>query len=121
MLQSMTKTNSDDLTLECVLNTIDGIVELHDAMYIFTTNMDIRKLDKAFIRPGRIDYILELKRATVKIIREMVAYRYRDNIDINKYDNYFKKMKDSVITPAEVQIYILNMNIRGYVSVYKSW
>lgn len=103
MLQSITKTNSDDLTLECVLNTIDGIVELHDAMYIFTTNMDIRKLDRAFIRPGRIDYILELKRATVDMIREMVGYRYRNDVDIKKYESYFKKMKDSVITPAEVQ------------------
>jgi len=103
MLQSITKQNSDELTLECVLNTIDGIVELHDAMYIFTTNMDIQKLDRAFIRPGRIDYILELKRATVNIIREMVSYRYRNEVDIKKYEGYFKKMKDSVITPAEVQ------------------
>jgi SpoVK/Ycf46/Vps4 family AAA+-type ATPase len=103
MLQTMTKNNTDELTLECVLNTIDGIVELHNAMYIFTTNMDIRKLDGAFIRPGRIDYILELKRATVNTIREMVSYRYRNDVDMKKYDSYFKKMKDGKITPAEVQ------------------
>jgi len=104
MLQTITKSNSDDLTLECVLNTIDGIVELHDAMYIFTTNMDIDKLDKAFIRPGRIDYMLELKRATVNVIREMVSYKYRHaNIDISKYEEYFKCMRDDKISPAEVQ------------------
>jgi hypothetical protein len=104
MLQTITKSNMDELTLECVLNTIDGIVELHDAMYIFTTNMDIEKLDKAFIRPGRIDYMLELKRASVGVIREMVSYKYRHaDIDINAFEGYFEKMKDRKITPAEVQ------------------
>lgn len=104
MLQTITKSNTDELTLECVLNTIDGIVELHDAMYIFTTNMDIEKLDKAFIRPGRIDYMLELKRASGAIIREMVEYKYRHaNIDMSKYVQYFKCMRDYKITPAEVQ------------------
>jgi len=104
MLQTITKSNTDELTLECVLNTIDGIVELHDAMYIFTTNMDINKLDKAFIRPGRIDYMLELKRATASIIREMVEYKYRhSNIDMSRYKDYFKCMRDDKITPAEVQ------------------
>ena len=104
MLQTITKSNTDELTLECVLNTIDGIVELHDAMYIFTTNMDIEKLDKAFIRPGRIDYMLELKRASRVIIREMVEYKYRHaNIDMSKYGEYFKCIRDHKITPAEVQ------------------
>jgi SpoVK/Ycf46/Vps4 family AAA+-type ATPase len=104
VLQSMTKNRGDELTLECVLNTIDGIIELHNAMYIFTTNMDISKIDSAFIRPGRIDYILELKLATVTVIREMVYYKYRSaNIDFKKYENLFLKMKDEKISPAEVQ------------------
>lgn len=104
VLQSMTKNKGDELTLECVLNTIDGIIELHNAMYIFTTNMDIGKIDGAFIRPGRIDYILELKLATVAVIREMVYYKYRTaNIDFKKYENLFLKMKDEKISPAEVQ------------------
>jgi len=104
VLQSMTKNRGDELTLECVLNTIDGIIELHNAMYIFTTNMDISKIDSAFIRPGRIDYILELKLATVAVIREMVYYKYRSaNIDFKKYENLFLKMKDEKISPAEVQ------------------
>jgi ATP-dependent 26S proteasome regulatory subunit len=89
------------------------LLRLREKNYIFTTNMDIRKLDKAFIRPGRIDYILELKRATVNMIREMVGYRYRNDVDIKKYESYFKKMKDSVITPAEVQnIYFKYEHIR---------
>lgn len=104
MLQTINKTYTDELTLECVLNTIDGIVELHDAMYIFTTNMDIEKLDKAFIRPGRIDYMLELKRASVLTIKEMVTYKYRHaNINMEGYEEYFKCLRGHKITPAEVQ------------------
>lgn len=103
VLESISK-NSDDLTLECVLNTIDGIVELHDAMYIFTTNMKISKIDTAFLRPGRIDYVLEFKLATVITIREMLSYKYRTIIDdFTPYDSYFNKMKDEKISPAEVQ------------------
>ena len=54
------KSDDDELTLECVLNLLDGIVELHDAMFIFTTN-HLENIDPAFLRPGRIDYILEFK------------------------------------------------------------
>jgi hypothetical protein len=109
MLQDFCKNKEDDLTLDCVLNTIDGIVELHNAMYIFTTNMDINKLDKAFIRPGRIDYKLELKRASVSIIKEMLSYKYRNEIeDMEKYNAFFLKMKNYKLTPAEVQKTYLN-------------
>jgi hypothetical protein len=103
MVTQMTRRIDDELTLECVLNVMDGIVELHDAMLIFTTN-HIEKIDPAFMRPGRIDYILELKPATVRVIREMIEYKFRAlNIDFEKYTEYFAKMKDCVISPAEVQ------------------
>jgi hypothetical protein len=96
--------NEDALTLDCVLNTIDGIMELHNIMLIFTTN-HLEKIDPAFTRPGRIDYILKLECASVSIIREMIAYKYRrENIDITQYEEYFEKMKDGVISPADVQI-----------------
>jgi hypothetical protein len=35
----------------------------------------------------------------------MIAYKYRrENIDMTQYDQYFDKMKDGVISPADVQI-----------------
>jgi hypothetical protein len=93
----------DELTLEFVLNLLDGIVELHDAMFIFTTN-HLEDIDPAFLRPGRIDYILEFKKATVKIIREMVEYRFRSyGINMDGYQTYFENMHDYFLSPAEVQ------------------
>jgi chaperone BCS1 len=102
----LTKTalsSNDELTLDCVLNLLDGIVELHNAMFIFTTN-HLENIDPAFLRPGRIDYIIELKKATVRTIREMVEYRFRSyGINMNNYDLFFDKMRDYAISPAEIQ------------------
>jgi len=99
----VSSTTNDDLTLECVLNLLDGIVELHHAMFIFTTN-HLENIDPAFLRPGRIDYILEFKKASVETIREMVEYRFRSyNIDLVQHEEQFDKMVDEVLSPAEVQ------------------
>lgn len=94
----------DGLTLDCVLNAIDGIIELHDAMLIFTTN-HLEKIDPAFMRPGRIDYILELKHATVTTIHEMIEYKFRHAIDdFTQYQKYFDNMRDFALSPADIQI-----------------
>ena len=100
----MIQKKEDALTLECVLNTIDGIMELHNIMLIFTTN-HLEKIDPAFTRPGRIDYILKLERASVSTIREMIQYKYRrENIDMAQYEEYFERMNGQIISPADVQI-----------------
>jgi hypothetical protein len=104
MITIQNQKKEDALTLECVLNTIDGIMELHNIMLIFTTN-HLEKIDAAFTRPGRIDYILKLENATVPTIREMIEYKYRrENIDIKQYDDYFKRMNGGVVSPADIQI-----------------
>jgi len=107
MLLTANQKKDDDLTLDCVLNVIDGIIELHDAMLIFTTN-HLENIDGAFTRPGRIDYILELKLATVATIREMIQYKFRHTIkDFSEYQEYFDNMKDGILSPANIQITLL--------------
>jgi chaperone BCS1 len=95
----------DELTLDCVLNVMDGIIELHGAMIIFTTN-HLEKIDPAFTRPGRIDKIVHLRNASVQMIREMVTYKY--GIDLHPYDHYFAQMTDYKISPATVQNVYMN-------------
>jgi SpoVK/Ycf46/Vps4 family AAA+-type ATPase len=92
----------DDLTLECVLNVLDGIVELHGAMIIFTTN-HLEQIDPAFFRSGRIDYRKEFKLASVGIIKEMVAQIRKIDVGRGEYAAYFEKMGDDLISPADVQ------------------
>ena len=104
-LQKYVAKKDDELTLDCVLNVMDGIIELHGAMIIFTTN-HLEKIDPAFTRPGRIDKIVHLGHASVNMIREMVTYKY--HVDIHPYDHYFAKMVDYKITPAAVQNVYMN-------------
>jgi chaperone BCS1 len=91
----------DELTLEYVLNILDGIVENHEAIIVFTTN-HLEEIDPALIRPGRVDYKLELKNATVNTIKEMVSKKYKLR-ELTDYNEYFMKMSDYVLSPAEVQ------------------
>jgi SpoVK/Ycf46/Vps4 family AAA+-type ATPase len=92
----------DELTLECVLNVLDGIIELHNVMIIFTTN-HLEQIDPAFTRSGRIDFHQEFKLASVNIIKEMLQTIRKIDVANAKYKKYFDKMRDYVISPADVQ------------------
>jgi SpoVK/Ycf46/Vps4 family AAA+-type ATPase len=99
----MNKPPEDELTLEYVLNMFDGIVEQHDAIIVFTTN-HLEEIDPAAIRPGRVDYILELKNATVETIKEMIQTKYKlSEEEMVEYKEYFSVFKDYTISPALVQ------------------
>jgi SpoVK/Ycf46/Vps4 family AAA+-type ATPase len=97
-------TGTDELTLECVLNTLDGIKELYNAILIFTTN-NITSIDPAVIRPGRVDRIIEMKLATKPIIKDMLCHFYQgicnDSSEIAQYVQNLPA--DIAISPAKVQ------------------
>jgi hypothetical protein len=95
--------DEDDLTLDCVLNILDGIIELHNAMIIFTTN-HLEQIDSAFLRPGRINFKLELTKMTAVSTCEMIKYKFQlNNDELLKYARFFDEFKDYAFTPAEVQ------------------
>ena len=95
------KTNGFDLS--CFLNVLDGIVELHGVMIIMTTNHP-EKLDEALIRPGRIDFKYEFKKANKQIIYNMLKLKYlmNDN-EMSSFMININNMKDFVLSPAQVQ------------------
>ena len=66
---------SDAINLSCFLNILDGIIELHGVMIIMTTNHP-EKIDEALIRPGRFDFKYEFKKASKKIIKEMLEFKF---------------------------------------------
>jgi len=95
--------DADELTLDYVLSCLDGVIELDEALIIFTTN-HLSHIDPAFLRPGRIDYMLELKRMSVKSIREMVQYKYEwSEEELAAHSSWFDQMRDYAITPADAQ------------------
>jgi len=99
ILQSTTIINKpeDELTLECVLNTLDGIREMNDAVIIFTTNV-LDSIDPALTRPGRVDKIIYMSYMTPPIIKQMLDHRYKCNIPLEELNGCREN-----ITPAELQ------------------
>ena len=88
----------DKLTLSFLLNLLDGVLETPGRILIMTSNYP-QKLDKALIRPGRVDVNICFKKCSEKVIIEMLQYFY-DNFDISLINN--KKFKNDHYTPAEV-------------------
>lgn len=104
----------DKVNLSCFLNILDGIIELHGIMIIMTTN-HLEKIDEALIRPGRFDFKHTFKKASKKIILEMLKFKFEID-DIEKYHQQLK-IKDEILSPAEVQsICFKNNNIKDAIS-----
>ena len=93
----------EELSLSFILNLLDGILETPGRILIVTTN-HVEKLDKAFIRPGRIDVNLEVGYCTLDMIKDMFNFFYEE--DCNELFTDYKYNKN--ITPAELNKYILN-------------
>lgn len=91
------KLNDDSLNLSCLLNILDGIIELHGVMVIFTTNYP-EKLDEAFLRPGRIDFKQEFNRASIETMYNIIKSKFSTIDNLNNY-----KLFNYVLSPAEIQ------------------
>jgi len=90
----------DELNLSCLLNIFDGILETPGRIIILTSNYP-DKIDKALLRPGRIDINIELKKASVTIVKEILQSFY--DISLEKIEELSQnKIEDNLFTPAEV-------------------
>jgi DNA polymerase III delta prime subunit len=91
----------DKITLDSLLNILDGTLEIPNRMFCVTTN-HIEVIDPALIRPGRVDMIIEFKFCTKAIIQEMFESFYEQKFDSSK----FAKITDYKISPAVVNQYL---------------
>ena len=85
--------NSIDLSF--LLNLLDGTLESEGRIIAITTNYPER-IDKALIRPGRIDMIIHFKKCSLKTLCEMVNNFYDMNLSIDDIS------LDNKWTPAEI-------------------
>jgi len=92
------------LTLSALLEVLDGVMEMDGRMLIITTNYPER-LDKALIRPGRIDMKVSFGPMTAKNILEMFEHYYEQDIP-KEFDTTL--LPDLKWTPAEVTQVFLN-------------
>ena len=74
-----------DITLSSLLNVLDGILESNGIIYVITTNYP-EKIDKALLRPGRINFTIDFKKSDYHTIKEMLEYFYETKLpDTNEY------------------------------------
>jgi SpoVK/Ycf46/Vps4 family AAA+-type ATPase len=94
------------IDLSFLLNLLDGTLESEGRILAITTNFPDR-IDRALIRPGRIDMIINFKKCSLDIVREMTN---------SFYDTSFTEEFDSVLdykwSPAEIN-QILFRNIKN--------
>jgi hypothetical protein len=69
------------------LTALDGIVSKEGVVFVFTTNCDLRLIDRAFTRPGRIDLILHFRPPDAALCRQLVERWHADiraGIDLDR-------------------------------------
>ena len=70
----MTKSN-DELSLEYILNVLDGIVELNNIIVFFTTNT-LETIDPALTRVGRVDKLINMNYLSSNMLEEILKCYY---------------------------------------------
>lgn len=95
--QEKRKKDQDKLTLGCLLEIMDGIIEIPGRIIIMTTNY--RKcLDSALTRPGRIDIEIEFK-----ALRNIdIAKIYKQWYDASLSDSEIAHIKSDAFTQAQL-------------------
>jgi chaperone BCS1 len=69
----------EKISLSEILNTMDGVSNLENVIYIFTTN-HIEHLDPALIRPGRIDKLIKVDLPGRDEYDQFMFYHFKKHI-----------------------------------------
>jgi len=93
--------SGESLNLSFLLNLLDGILETPGRILIITSNHP-EKLDRALIRPGRIDININVGVCNIEMISEMFFFFFKKQKDFNiiKHNNS--------LTPAEMNKILLD-------------
>jgi len=99
------------ITLSTLLNVIDGSAAKEGRILVMTTNTP-EALDKALIRPGRVDKQILFppmsRRGAARIFTRMLSHG-KERDDIAKLGEAFAaRLPDGQITPAEIQGFLLD-------------
>merc|ERR1712061_134806 len=95
------------LTLANLLEVLDGVMEMEGRMLVITTNYP-EKLDKALIRPGRIDMKVNFGPMRGKGITDMFKHYFEMDPPVTVH---VERLPERKWTPAEVtQVFLNNMH-----------
>jgi len=104
MQQSSLNEDADEkLNLSFLLNLFDGVLETPGRILIMSSNYPER-IDKALIRPGRVDLNIEFGYCSKQTIKEIIHFIYE--IPLSELEEY--EFADNVYTPAQVNQFLFN-------------
>jgi hypothetical protein len=89
------KEEKEVIDLSFILNLLDGTLEANGRILAITTNFPER-IDRALIRPGRIDMIVNFKKCNLAVLQEMVRSFYDSDTVVDDESLNYKW------SPAEV-------------------
>jgi hypothetical protein len=89
------KEEKEIIDLSFILNLLDGTLEANGRILAITTNFPER-IDRALIRPGRIDMIVNFKKCNLAVLQEMVRSFYDSDTVVDDESLNYKW------SPAEV-------------------
>ena len=132
--QSMNRPRYPQCTLSGLLNVLDGVASQEGRIVLMTSNY-AEKLDKALIRPGRIDKKIYLGNISQRSAELMFLRMYASDSaspvtfgladgELEKLALQFSKaLPDAVFTPAQMQGYLLMYrdNPAGAVGSVAAW
>lgn len=87
----------EGITLSFLLNLLDGVLETPGRILVITSNYP-EKLDRALVRPGRIDVNIEFTYASREFIKEMFDRFY----NVSHALDAIPDVLGGIFTPAEV-------------------
>ncbi|GHU66820.1 hypothetical protein FACS189447_08350 [Spirochaetia bacterium] len=90
------------ISLSEILNALDGIISVPGRVLFLTTN-HIEVLDKAFIRPGRIDLSINISYASVEAFKAFVKVFYAESLESNTLTLLDEVRQIQNVTIAQLQ------------------
>jgi len=98
---------SDKLTFSGLLNALDGVGG-KDGRIIFMTTNHKEKLDPALVRPGRIDYQIEIKNAVQSQVRKLFQ-RFYANFKLDEWlvERFVSLIPDHKYSMAKLQGHLM--------------
>jgi chaperone BCS1 len=89
-----------EVSFSGLLNALDG-VSAQEGRVVFLTTNHLDRLDKALIRPGRVDVVAELGNASAAMLRTMFLRFYPDSAAV--IDATLQGYADRSLSPARIQ------------------
>ena len=80
-LDRQKESEQEQLDLSFLLNLLDGTLEANGRILVVTTNFPER-LDRALVRPGRIDMMVHFRKCTRAVLQEMASAFYDQEIEL---------------------------------------